>query len=55
MAIEVSQNEKILGGGKNGGKKRVISAIRWRGGNGGMYSLRNDSKEELFGEMFTPT
>ena len=55
MAIEVSQNEKISGGGKNGGKKRVISAIRRRGANGGMYPLRNDSKEELLREMFTPT
>ena len=31
MAIEVLQNEEISGGGKNGGRKGVGSAIR-RGG-----------------------
>ena len=29
MAIEVSQNEEISGGEKNGGRKGVGSAIRW--------------------------
>ena len=33
MAIEVSQNEEISGGGKNGGRKEVGSAIRWGGAN----------------------
>ena len=35
MAIEVSQNEEISGGGKNGGKKGVGSAICWGGANKG--------------------
>ena len=35
MAIEVPQNEKISGGGKNGGRKGVGSAIRWRGASRG--------------------
>ena len=30
MAIEVSQNEEIYGGGKNGGRKELGSAIRRR-------------------------
>ena len=34
MAIEVPQNEEISGGGKNGGKKGVSSAIRRKGANG---------------------
>ena len=29
MAIEVSQNEEISGGGKNGGREGIGSAIRW--------------------------
>ena len=33
MAIEVPQNEEISGGGKNGGRKGVSSAIRWGGAN----------------------
>ena len=33
MAIEVPQNEKISGGGKNGGRKGIGSAIRWGGAN----------------------
>ena len=37
MAIEVSQNEEISGGRKNGGRKRVSFAIRWRGGNKGEH------------------
>ena len=35
MAIEVPQNEKIFGGGKNGGRKGIGSAIRWGGANRG--------------------
>ena len=35
MAIEVPQNEEISGGGKDGGRKGVGSAIRWRGANRG--------------------
>ena len=33
MAIEVLQNEEISGGGKNGRRKGVGSAIRWGGAN----------------------
>ena len=33
MAIEVPQNEEICGGGENGGKKGVSSAICRRGAN----------------------
>ena len=33
MAIEVPQNEEISGGGKNGGRKGIDSAIRQRGAN----------------------
>ena len=33
MAVEVPQNEEISGGGKNGGRKGVGSAIRWGGAN----------------------
>ena len=35
MAIEVSQNEEISGGGKNGGREGIGSAIRWGGANRG--------------------
>ena len=35
MAIEVPQNKEISGGGKNGGRKGVGSAIRQRGANRG--------------------
>ena len=55
MAIEVSQNEEISGGGKNGGREGIDSAIRWGGANRGAYTLRNDTEEELLGEMLTPT
>ena len=55
MAIEVPQNEKISGGGKNGGREGVNSAIRWGGANRGAYTLRNDTEEELLREMLIPT
>ena len=57
MAIEVPQNEEIYGGGKNGGRKGIVSSIRWEGANmgGGVYPLRNYTEEELFREMLTPT
>ena len=41
MGIEVPQTEEISGGGKNGGRKGVGSAIRWRGANRGAYTQRN--------------
>ena len=55
MAIEVPQDEKIFGGGKNGGRKGIGSAICWGGANRGAYTLRNESEEELLKEMLTPT
>ena len=55
MAIEVPWNEEISGGGKNGGRKGVGSAIHRRGANTGAYTLRNDSEEELLRKMLTPT
>ena len=55
MAIEVPRNKEISGGGKNGGRKGVSSAIRRRGANRGAYTLRNDSEEELLIEMLIPT
>ena len=33
MVIEIPKNEEISGGGKNGGRKGVGSAIRWGGAN----------------------
>ena len=55
MAIEVSQNEEIFGGGKNGGRIGVSSAIRQREANKVVYTLRNHSEEELLREMLTST
>ena len=53
MAVEVPQNEEISGGGKNRGRKGVGFATRWGRANGGAYTLRNDSVEELLREMLT--
>ena len=47
MAIEVILNEEISGGGNNGGRKGVGSAIHQGGADEGAYTLRNDSKKEL--------
>ena len=55
MAIEVPQNEEISGGGKNGEREGIGSAIRWGGANRGAYTLRNDTEEDLLREMLTPT
>ena len=55
MAIDVPQNEEISGGGKNGGREGIGSAILWGGANRGAYTLRNDIEEDLFREMLTPT
>ena len=54
MAVEVPKNKEISGGGKNGGRKEVGSAIRRRRASGGAFTLRNDS-EEFLREMLTPT
>ena len=45
MAIEVPQNEEISGGGKNGGRKGVGFAIRWRGANKGGGGVHIKKKE----------
>ena len=55
MAIEVSKNEEISGGGKNGGREEIGSAIRWGGADRGAYALRKESEEELLREMLIPT
>ena len=55
MAIEVPQNEEISGGGKDGGREGVGSAIHWGGAIRGAYTLRKESEEELLREMFIPT
>ena len=54
MAIEVSHNEEISGGGKNKGRKGIDSAICWGGADRGAYTLRNVTEEELLREMLTP-
>ena len=54
MAVKVPQNEEISGGGKDGGRKGVGSAIRWEERIGGAYTSRNDTEEELLREMLTP-
>ena len=40
MAIEVPQNEEISGEGKNGGRKGVGSAIRWKRANKGSVHIK---------------
>ena len=40
MAIEVPQNEEISGGGKDGGRKEVGSAIRRRKANRGSINIK---------------
>ena len=40
MAIEVPLNEEIFGGGKNGGRKGVSSAICWGGANRGGIHIK---------------
>ena len=40
MAIEIPQNEEISGGGKNGYKKGVGSAIRQRRANRGSIYIK---------------
>ena len=46
MAIEVPQNEEISGGGKNGGREGVGSAIRWRGAiRGGVHIKKRENDD----------
>ena len=40
MAIEVPQNEEISGGGKNGEREGIGSAIRWGGANRGSVHIK---------------
>ena len=40
MAFEVPQNEEISGGGKNGERNGVGSAIRWGGANRGGIHIK---------------
>ena len=40
MAIEVPQNEEVSGGGKNGGREGIDSAIRWGGANKGGIHIK---------------
>ena len=40
MSIEVPQNEEISGGKKNGGRKGIGFAIRWRGANRGGVHIK---------------
>ena len=40
MVIEVPQNEEISGGGKNGGRKGVGSAIHWGKANRGSIHIK---------------
>ena len=39
MTIEVPHDEEISGGGKNGGRKGVVSAIRRRRANRGSIKI----------------
>ena len=40
MVIEVPQNEEIFGGGKNGERKEIGSAIRRRRANKGSINIK---------------
>ena len=40
MAIKVSQNKEICGGGKNGGRKEIGSAILRRRANRGSINIK---------------
>ena len=55
MAVEVPKNKEISGGGKDGGRKGVSFAIHWGEANRGVYTLTNDTKEELLREMLVHT
>ena len=55
MAIEVPQNEEISGGGKNGERKGVGSAIRLEERIRGLYTLGNESEEEFLRVILIPT
>ena len=44
MVIEVPKNEEISGGGKDGGRKGVSSAIRWGGANRGGIHIEKEHR-----------
>ena len=55
MAMEVSQDEEISGGGKNVGRKGACSAIRRRRPNRESVNIKKrENKEEWFREVLTP-
>ena len=47
MAIEVPQNKKNCGGGKNGGRKGIGSAIRPRRANRGSIDIKKREQGEF--------
>ena len=47
IAIEVPQYEEISGGGKNGGRKGVGSAIRRRRANWGRVNIKKRKRVEV--------
>ena len=47
MEIEVFQNEETSGGGKNGGRKEVGSAIRKRRTNMGSVNIKKLQRGEV--------
>ena len=53
MVVTVPQNKEISGGGKEGGKKKLVlpSVGEERIG----INIKNESEEESFREMSTPT
>ena len=52
MAIEVSKNEKISGGGKDGGRIEIGSAIRWGGANrGGVHIKKRERGGVVKGDV----
>ena len=55
MAIEVPQNEEISGGGKNGRRKGVSSAICWGGANRGDVNIKKRERGGVVREMLTLT
>ena len=48
MAIEVHQNERVSGGGENGGRKGVSSAIRRRRANMGSINIKKLERGGVF-------
>ena len=55
MAVKVPQGEDISGGEKIEGEQQLLLLSVGKERIGGAYTLRNESKEELFREMLIPT